>query len=187
MNTNIVEPKRTDKRDNQARVGTKYTTKEHEPYHRIYFTEDHVLGTEVAEIQQIATSYISNLKSDRIMKVGNCPILSKSDNNLLPKIRKTVLGTEVTSLKDKMCLSYFKSEYGMSDEQILNSIATDIEIISGKKFIKFTDEFLDKIKQRNNIDNLIYACDAKEFKELQQEDIIKYYYKLNDKKYLIIY
>ena len=178
---------KTDKRDNQARIGTKYTTKEHDTIHRIYFTDDHVLGTEVAEIQNIATSYISNLKSEKILKVGNCPILLKSDNGLLPKIRATVLGKEVTSLKDKMCLSYFKSEYPMSDEQILNSIASEIEIIAGKKFIKYTDDFLSKIKQPNNIDNLIYICDAKEFKEYQEENIIKYYYKLTDKKYLIIY
>ena len=39
---------RTDKRDNQARIGTKYNTKELDTIHRLYFTEDHVLGTEVA-------------------------------------------------------------------------------------------------------------------------------------------
>ena len=55
------------------------------------------------------------------------------------------------------------------------------------KFIVYSQEFLNKIKQPNNIDNLIYTCDAKEFKEFQQEDIIKFYYKITDKKYLIIY
>jgi hypothetical protein len=181
----IIE--RTDKRDNQARIGTKYKTKELDTIHRIYFTEDHILGTEVAEILNIPTSYISNLKSDKILKVGNCPILLKSDNALLPKIRKTVLGTEVTSLKDKMCLSYFKSEYGIDDAQILNTIASEIETIAGKKFIKYTEDFLGKIKQPNNIDNLIYVCGKDEFKEFQEDDIIKHYYKINDKKYLIIY
>lgn len=184
---NLQITERTDKRDNQARVGTKYKTKEHDIIHRIYFTDDHILGTEVAEILNIPTSYISNLKSDRIMKVGNCPILLKSDNDLLPKIRKTVLGTEVTSLKDKMCLSYFKTEYNMNDTQILNTIASEIELIAGKKFIKFTDDFLSKIKQPNNIDNLIYVCDAIELNEFQRDNTVKYYYKINDKKYLIIY
>lgn len=184
---NQTSLERTDKRDNQARIGTKYKTKELYTIHRIYFTEDHILGTEVAEILNIPTSYISNLKSDKILKVGNCPILLKSDNELLPKIRTTVLGTEVTSLKDKMCLSYFKSEYGMNDEQILQTIASEIEVIAGKKFIKYTEDFLNKIKQRNNIDNLIYVCDAHEFKEFEEDNIIKYYYKINEKKYLIIY
>lgn len=178
---------RTDKRDNQARIGTKYNTKEHDTIHRIYFTDDHILGTEVAEILNIPTSYISNLKSDRILKVGNCPILLKSDNDLLPKIRKTVLGTDVTTLKDKMCLSYFKTEYNINDIQLLDTIASGIETIAGKKFIKFSQEFLNKIKQPNNIDNLIYVCDEAEFQEFQEDGIIKYYYKINDKKYLIIY
>lgn len=179
--------KRTDKRDNQARIGTKYKTKELDIIHRIYFTENHVLGTEVAEILNIPTSYISNLKSEKILKVGNCPILLKSDNDLLPKIRKTVLGTEVTSLKDKMCLSYFKTEYIINDAQILQTIGEKIETIAGKKFIVFKKDFLDKIKQPNNIDNLIYVCGLEEFQQFQTEDIIKYYYKINDKKYLIIY
>ena len=179
--------KRTDKRDNQARIGTKYNTKELDTIHRLYFTEDHVLGTEVAKILNIATSYISNLKSEKILKVGNCPILLKSDNNLLPKIRRTVLSPEVTSLKDTMCLSYFKSEYGMNDAQILSTIATEILDIAGKKFIKYTDEFLSKIKQPNNIDNLIYVCGTDEFQELQEDGVVKHYYKINDKKYLIVY
>lgn len=178
---------RNDKRDNQARIGTKYKTKELDAIHRLYFTEDHVLGTEVAEILNIPTSYISNLKSDRILKVGNCPILLKSDNNLLPKIRKTVLSSDVSTLKDKMCLSYFKSEYGINETQLLQTIAEEIETIAGKKFIKFTSEFLNKIKQPNNIDNLIYVCGVEEFQEFQADNIIKYYYKINDKKYLIIY
>lgn len=53
-NTEITE-NRTDKRDNQARIGTKYKTKEHDTIHRIYFTEDHILGTEVAKILNIPT------------------------------------------------------------------------------------------------------------------------------------
>ena len=176
---------RTDKRDNQARIGTKYQTKEHETINKIYFTENHVLGTEIADILNIPTSYISNLKSERILKVGNCPILLKDDLTLLPKIRKTLTDSRVTSLKHKMVLSYFKTEYSLTDEQILNTIGEKIEIISGKKFIVFKRDFLDKIIRPNNVDNVLYTLDATEFQEVKSD--LKYYYKITDKKYLVIY
>lgn len=177
--------KRTDNRDNQARIGTKYKTKEHQSINKIYFTDEHVLGTEIAEILNIPTSYISNLKSERILKVGNCPILSKSDLTLLPKIRKTLTDSRVTSLKHKMVLSYFKTEYSLTDEQILNTIGEKIEIIAGKKFIVFKTDFLNKIIRPNNVDNVLYTLDASEFQEVRAD--LKYYYKITDKKYLVIY
>lgn len=183
MQKNITE--RTDKRDNQARIGTKYQTKEHETINKIYFTDEHVLGTEIAEILNIPTSYISNLKSERILKVGNCPILLKTDPDLLPKIKKTLTDSRVTSLKHKMVLSYFKTEYSLSDEQILNTVGEKIETIAGKKFIVFKKDFLDKIIRSNNVDNVLYTLDASEFAEAQAD--LKYYYKITDKKYLVIY
>ena len=176
---------RTDKRDNQARIGTKYQTKEHLTINKIYFTEEHVLGTEIAEILGIPTSYISNLKSERILKVGNCPILSKHDLNLLPKIRKTLFNEKVTTLKDKMSLSYFKSEYSLNEQQILDNIADKIETIAGKKFIVYKQDFLDKIKRPNNVDNVLYTLDNNDFEDVKAD--LKHFYKISDKKYLVIY
>lgn len=165
----------------------KYNTKELDPVHRLYLSSEHVLGNEVCEILGIHIANISNIKSDKILKVGNCPILDKTDLSITRKIRNTMLSDEVTSLKDKIPLSYFKSEYCLTDTEILNSIADDIEIISGKKFIRYSQDFLDKIKQPNNIDNLIYVCDLDELKDMQHDNIIKHYYQINSKKYLIIY
>lgn len=176
-----------DNRDNQARIGTKYQTKEHSTINKIYFSSEHVLGTEIAEILNIPTSYISNLKSERILKVGNCPILSKNDSDLLPKIKKTLFDERVTSLKHKMVLSYFKTEYSLNDSQILDSIAERIETIAGKKFIVFKEDFLDKIIRPNNVDNVLYTLDDTEFNELKNQNIFKQYYKITDKKYLVIY
>lgn len=185
MQDTQITTDRLDKRDNQARIGTKYCTKELETINKIYFTDEHVLGTEIAEILDIPTSYISNLKSERILKVGNCPILLKSDPDLLPKIKKTLFHEKVTSLKHKMVLSYFKSEYLLSDSQILDTIGERIEIIAGKKFIVFRQDFLDKIIRPNNIDNVLYSLDSKEFNEVKQD--LKHFYKITDKKYLVIY
>lgn len=166
---------------------SKYNIQDNETFHRLFFTEEHVLGTQICDILGIATANISNLKSPNIMKVGNCPILSKYDLEITKKIRNTMFHPDITSLKHKMCLSYFKSEYGMNEDQILSSIADRIEVISGKKFICFTEDFISKIVQPNNIDNLIYLCSQSEFRELQYENVIKYYYKLKNNKYLIIY
>ncbi len=165
----------------------KYNTKETDTIHRLYFTDEHVLGNEVCEILGIHIANISNIKSDKILKVGNCPILSKYDLSITKKIRNTMFSNNITSLKNKMSLSYFKSEYNMTDSEILSTIATEIQTIAGKKFIKYTDDFINKIKQPNNIDNLIYVCNLNEFKELQNEEVPKYHYKITDKKYLIIY
>ena len=168
-------------------MSKKYNIQDNETIHRIYFTDMHVLGTEICEILGIATANISNLKSPNILKVGNCPILLKNDMEITKKIRNTMFHPDITSLNNKMCLNYFRTEYKMTDEQILNTIADKIEIISGKKFICFTEDFINKIKQPNNIDNLIYVCDKQEFNELEFDGTVKYYYKINDKKYLIIY
>lgn len=121
------------------------------------------------------------------MKVGNCPILSKYDGDLLPKIRSTVLSGDCTSLKNKMCLNYFKSEYNLKDKELLATIADKIEVISGKKFIVFKDSFINKIKRKNNIDNMIYTVDDKDFYDLLQENNILDYYQVNEKKYIVIY
>lgn len=165
----------------------KYNIQDNETIHRLYFTKEHVLGTQICEILGIATANISNLKSPNILKVGSCPILSKYDLDITKKIRNTMFHPDITSLEDKMVLNHFKVEYGMNEKEILSSIADKIETIAGKRFICFTQEFLSKIKQPNNIDNLIYVCDYTEFNELLFEGIVKYYYKLNDKKFLVIY
>lgn len=165
----------------------KYNIQDNETIHRLYFTSEHVLGTEICEILNIATANISNLKSPNILKVGNCPILLKTDMEITKKIRNTMFHSNITSLENKMCLNYFKTEYKMNDEQILSTIAEKIETIAGKKFICYREDFINKIKQPNNIDNLIYVCDKQEFNELEFDGVVKYYYKINDKKYLIIY
>ncbi len=168
-------------------MAKKYEIKENEKINQLYFTKNHVLGTEICKILNISTANVSNLKEGHIMKVGNCPILNKLDLELQPKLRKTMFHPDITSLEDKMCLSYFKAEYGINDNQILEHIADRIETIAGKKFIVYSQDFLDKIKQPNNIDNILYTIDNVEFEELKTQNVLKHYYKLTDKKYLIIY
>lgn len=163
-----------------------YKLKDQETVHKLYFTEEHVLGTEICQILGIHTANISNLKSPNIIKFGNCPILSKYDYKLPPKIRKTIFHPNITSLKDKMSLTYFKSEYNLSDEEILKHIADKIEIIADRKFIVYKKEFLDKIKNYS-YDNMLYVLSTEEYKDLKNDKSIKYSKKITSKKYLIIY
>jgi len=172
-------------KNNESKI--KYNMKEQDTVHRLYLGKEHVLGNEICELLNIHIANISNLKSENIIKVGRCPILSKTDLTITRKIRNTMFDQRITSLENKIPLTYFKSEYSMKDSEILDTIAEKIETIAGKKFIVYKQEFIDKIKQPNNIDNLIYVCDAQEFSELQPENVIKYSYKINDKKYLVIY
>jgi hypothetical protein len=165
----------------------KYEIKENERINRIYFNKNHVLGTQICEILEISTANVSNLKEGHIMKVGNCPILNKLDLELQPKLRKTMFHPDITSLENKMCLNYFKLEYNLKDSEILEHVADRIEIIAGKKFIVYKKEFLNKIKQHNDIDNILYTLDKDEFNELKHQKILKHYYKITDKKYLVIY
>jgi hypothetical protein len=165
----------------------KYEIKENERINRIYFNKNHVLGTQICEILEISTANVSNLKEGHIMKVGNCPILNKLDLELQPKLRKTMFHPDITSLENKMCLNYFKLEYNLKDSEILEHVADRIEIIAGKKFIVYKKEFLNKIKQHIDIDNILYTLDKDEFNELKHQKILKHYYKITDKKYLVIY
>lgn len=165
----------------------KYEIKENEKINKLYFDKNHVLGTEICQILGISTANVSNLKEGHIMKVGNCPILNKLDLELQPKLRKTMFHPDITSLENKMCLNHFKLEYNLKDSEILEHIADRIEIIAGKKFIVYTADFLNKIKQYNDIDNVLYTLDKEEFFELKNQNIFKHYYKITEKKYLVIY
>ena len=129
-----------------TKTRAKYEIKENEKINRIYFNKNHVLGTQICEILKISTANVSNLKEGHIMKVGNCPILNKLDLVLQPKLRKTMFHPHITSLENKMCLNYFKLEYNLKDSEILKHIADRIEIIAGKKFIVYKEDFLNKIK-----------------------------------------
>ena len=165
----------------------KYEIKENEKINKLYFDKNHVLGTEICQILGISTANVSNLKEGHIMKVGNCPILNKLDLELQPKLRKTMFHPDITSLENKMCLNYFKLEYNLKDSEILEHIADRIEIIAGKKFIVYTADFLNKIKQYNDIDNVLYTLDKEEFFELKNQNVFKHHYKITEKKYLVIY
>ena len=165
----------------------KYEIKENEKINKLYFDKNHVLGTEICQILGISTANVSNLKEGHIMKVGNCPILNKLDLELQPKLRKTMFHPDITSLENKMCLNHFKLEYNLKDSEILEHIADRIEIIAGKKFIVYTADFLNKIKQYNDIDNVLYTLDKEEFFELKNQNVFKHHYKITEKKYLVIY
>lgn len=164
----------------------KYQTKEELPVHMLYLTEDHVLGAELCELMQIHTANISNLKLPSILKFGNCPILCKSDSHLPPKIKINLFRSDLTSLKDKIPLSYFKAEYNLTTEEILEHVADRIEVIAGRKILCYKPEFLQKIK-RYKIDNMIYIADRKELNEFlyEYEDID--YITVSKNKYIVIY
>ena len=164
----------------------KYQTKEELPVHMLYLTEDHVLGAELCELMQIHMANISNLKLSSILKFGNCPILCKSDSDLPPKIKTNLFRSELTSLKDKIPLSYFKSEYNLTNEEILTHVADKIEIIAGRKILCYKPEFLQKIK-RYKIDNMIYIADRKELNEFLYEYEDVDYIKVTNNKYIVIY
>lgn len=163
-----------------------YKLKNQDIIHRLYFDDNHVLGTEICQILGIHMANISNMKSPNILKYGNCPILLKSDYTLQPKIRKTMFHHKITPLKDKMSLTFFKSEYNLTDEEILKYIADKIEIIADRKFIVYKSEFLNKIK-RPGYDNMLYILNSEEYKELKNNNIFKYSEKITSKKYLVIY
>jgi hypothetical protein len=164
-----------------------YEVKDTPTINRIYFDENHVLGNEVCEILGNHMANISNLKSENILKVGNCPIMLKYDVTLPPKMKSIVLSGQTTSLKDKMVLSYFKSEYNLTDSEIMKYIAEDIEEIAGKKFIVYKKEFLDKIKNISCYDNILYVLSKKEYEELDCKDVLKYTQQVSKNKYIVIY
>lgn len=165
----------------------KYNIQDDEIIHQLYFTSEHVLGNEICEILNITINNISNLKSTEIMKVGSCSILNKSDMTITRKIRDTMFHPDITSLENKMCLNHFKLEYKITDEQILSTIADRIEIISGKRFICYKEEFIKQINNNDNIDNMIHICGPGEFAELKRDNVVKYYYRINSRKYIIIF
>ena len=86
----------------------------------------------------------------------------------------------------KIPLSYFKSMYSLSNEDIMKHIAQEIEVIADRNFIVYKPEFLNKIKKQG-LDNMMYIADRKELNELlyEYEDID--YIKVNNNKYIVIY
>lgn len=166
----------------------KYELKESLPFNKIYLDENHVLANEVCEILDIHMSNISNLKSETILKLGNCPILSKKDVTLPNNIRIGMNSHKITSLKDKMVLTHFKSEYNLNEKEILEHIAERFEIISDKKFIVYKPEFIKLIKTNKiKYDNVFSVITHKELNELQSEMDFKFVKIIKNNKALVIY
>ena len=132
----------------------KYITMERDPIHILYCTKDHILGAELCQLMNIHMATISNLKLTSVLKLGNCPILSKIDNSLPTKMRLNLFRSELTSLEDKIPLSYFKSMYSLSNEDIMNHIAKEIEVIADRNFIEQLDTMKANPYSRNRSQKL---------------------------------
>lgn len=143
----------------------------------------HILSNELVQKMGIHIANISMIDSPNIVKMGNCNFLCADDLYLPKNIKKFILQNEFTNLENSLPVNYVKAELGVSEKQLFDSkIVSSVQEIAGKKFYKFTDDFISRIHKK-----VLYILDKEDWSDCLRDKQITDYVKLNNNKYLTMY
>lgn len=143
----------------------------------------HILSNELVQKMGIHIANISMIDSPNILKMGNCNFLSPDDLHLPKNIKTFIRNNEFTVLENMLPTKYAKEELGISEKQMFDTkIVSSIETVAVKKFYKFSDDFISRIKNK-----VLYILDKDDFSDCLNNNQITDYVKLNNNKYLTMY
>ncbi len=152
--------------------------------------ENYVVATEVAELGGFKMPNISMaLKEPNIeesidyIKTGGTILLNKKSINFASYIRKHLHSKKLSNLSGLIHYSYF-SETLEGETKLLKQNNYFKEVtVGGKKFVKITDNLLNKVFSSEDLK--LYILDAKELEETKQ--YIIGHIKLSNKSVLVWY
>lgn len=157
----------------------------------MFLNKNYILANELVEKMNINIANISILKKQyededdntTIVKLNNCSFIKGNSYKLPNNIRIGIDSFEFTDMSDKLPCSYFKSEYGFSDKEIMNSSIVYQKVnVSGKQFYQFDPEFVKKVKNA-----VMYPLDKKETDECYSKGQIAGYVQMAKNKFLTWY
>lgn len=161
----------------------------------MFLSSNYILGNELVDRMDINIANVSIMSKrfedendiTTVIKMNNCNFI-KSDSPKLPKyiqtgIRELSSQKPFTDFSDKLPCTWFRSEFELSDKDVMNSeMVKDKVKIHGKEFYVFEKSFIDKVHNR-----ICYVLDESDTKDCWNKKQIEGYIKLSKKKYMTWY
>lgn len=161
----------------------------------MFLSKDYVLGNELIEKMGIKIGNVSVAHKELeevgnetdIIKLNNCSFLNKNSTMLPKNLTQGLNQYEFTDISKMLPMSYvleeFKLNKAMLEKLLLESPIFQEKIkISGKNFIKFSDEFINNVSSA-----IIYVLNEQEKEECLKDESIDGFLKLGSNKYLTWY
>lgn len=159
----------------------------------MFLSKNYILVNELSKKMGITHANFSILKAKledegdehTFIKYGNALFIDKTSSNIPKNIKECIAmyENELTNFEKMLPVTYIKSEYGVSERELKNAgIIEGVVVIEGKKFFKFTDEFVKNMKNK-----ILYVLNEQETNECYKKGQIEGFIKLNKDKYLTWY
>jgi len=156
----------------------------------MFLDKRYVLGNELAEIGNFNISNISMIVKEfhdndnysDAKNLGNCTFLN-SDAQLPKHIIKLL--HKCTPMNNKLPMTYIIKEFKTKKDDILKSLSEyieDVTTISGKEFVVFNEDFVNKFKGKVH-----YILNKSEMQEALDNDYIDGFIQLSRTRFLVWY
>jgi len=152
--------------------------------------KDFVLGTEIAREGKFDIANISMVikgfdlvEGSEYLKYGGVTLLNRTCPRIPLNVMKVMYSDKMSDLSEYLPFNYFMDLMENQTRMIKDKF--EIVKVSGKKFIKVTDENLNEVLMNDKL--VKYTVDAEEIPELVNKKYIEGHLKLSNKKYLTWY
>lgn len=157
----------------------------------MFLNKNYILSNELLDKTDISLVKISMLRKQfedaddftTIVKMNNCNFI-KSDSQKLPKdLRKGIESNEFIDFSNKLPCSWVRDEFQVKEEELFKSgIIINKVVLHKKKFYVFSDDFINKVKNR-----IPYILNREDTQKCYQKGQIEGYIELSKNKFMTWY
>lgn len=141
------------------------------------------MGINIANISVLRKQYEYEDDLTTIVKMNNCNFLNSKSQKLPNNIRCGLSEHEFTDMSNKLPLTYVRSEYGMTEKELLKSgLVLEKIKVGGKDFFVFNDEIVATMKNK-----IGYVLDKNDTSDCMKRGLIEGYVQLNKNKFFTWY
>jgi len=156
----------------------------------MFLNKNYILANEVVQKGNIHIANISiliknlsSLDEPPFIKMNSLTFLNKNSSLLPNNIQNIISSNEFTDLSDKLPCNYVRSEYGITEKELIESeVVVDKIEICDKKFYVFNQDFIKKVKRK-----ILYVLNKKETEECLKKKQIEGFIQLRPNKFLTWY
>lgn len=157
----------------------------------MFLHKKYILANELVQKMNIHIANISMLRNKftddedhiTIRKMNNCTMINSSSKKLPNNIIEGIRNNIFTDMSDKLPCTWVRSEYDITEKELLISGIADKKIkIASKDFYVFNEKFVNTMRNR-----IPYILDEKEMVECTNKKQILGHIKLGKNKYFTWY
>lgn len=141
------------------------------------------MGIHIANISMLVKYYEDRENFSTMLKMNNCTFINSKDSSLPNNIRIGLANNNFTDMSNKLPCTWVKTEYEMSDKDLINSDMIIEKVkIAGKDFYVFAPEFVQKMQGK-----IGYTLDKAETMDCMAKGQIDGYTQLSKNKFFTWY